>query len=297
MNHEETFGQRLLKLLKRSKLSQLKLAQALGISRTAVNKWTKGGMIDDSNLEKLAAFLAVDKIWLKYGEYQSAEQVEGHAFVTRNINEIHLHESTEIVTWEWDILSDDLQYSDNVEQVYGIKLNSNQDFWALLSEGARAKLSAEYAKLIQNGGAHEMDFKINLDGESRWITSRATGVQGPNGKITKLIGISLDNTIRKKNEIQLRKFKHYFDLLLQNHPSLIAFIDQEGEVLASNCLDKQTDFFHLQRLLYQLVLEQKSWISQICHQGQGDIVFQDKKISAVHGLNEEGQVFLMLEIQ
>lgn len=296
MTHQETFGDRLLKLLRKNKLSQLKVAKALGISRTAVNKWTKGGMIDDSNLERLASFLAVDKIWLKYGEYQSAEQVEGHAFITRHINEVHLQESTEIVTWEWDILSGAVQYSDNVEQVYGIKLSSNQDFWSLMSEGSRAKLSAEYTKIIQQGGAHEMDFKINIDGESRWITSRATGVRGPNGKITKLIGISLDNTKRKNNEIRLRKFKHYFDLLLQDHPSLIIFIDQAGEILASNCLDKKTDFFNLQRFLYQLASEEKAWINQICQQGQGEIVFQDKTISAVHGLDEEGQVFLLLEM-
>ncbi|MGQ7950500.1 helix-turn-helix domain-containing protein, partial [Providencia huashanensis] len=69
MIEAETFKERLLKLLKQKKMSQLKAAEALGVSRTAVNKWTKGGMIDEDNLEKLATLLDVDKIWLKYGEY------------------------------------------------------------------------------------------------------------------------------------------------------------------------------------------------------------------------------------
>ncbi|MBO0222744.1 helix-turn-helix transcriptional regulator, partial [Vibrio parahaemolyticus] len=59
----------MLALLKQQKMSQLKAAEALGVSRTADNKWTKGGMIDENNLEKLAQLLNVDKIWLKYGEY------------------------------------------------------------------------------------------------------------------------------------------------------------------------------------------------------------------------------------
>ncbi|MFO5736458.1 helix-turn-helix domain-containing protein, partial [Klebsiella pneumoniae] len=52
MTETETFKERLLKLLKQKKMSQLKAAEALGVSRTAVNKWAKGGMIDEHNLEK-----------------------------------------------------------------------------------------------------------------------------------------------------------------------------------------------------------------------------------------------------
>lgn len=312
MTHEISFGERLLQILKKKKLSQLKVARALDISRTAVNKWTKGGMIDDSNLDKLATFLEVDKIWLKYGEYLDTP----HSVSTlniKNINELHLQQSTEIVTWEWDILTGDVHYSDNVEQVYGIKITGNQDFLSLMSDDSKARLSKEYTNIIQNGGAHEIDFKINLDtGESRWITSRATGITGPNGKITKLIGISLNNTARKQNEIKFRKFKQYFDLLLQDHPNLIVFIDQSGEIIISNGLnkkvdfgevihsndlDKDTDFFNLQRFLYNLAIEEKAWINEICHKGQGSMVFQGRTINAVHGLDEEGKVFLMLEIQ
>lgn len=310
MTHEISFGERLLQILKKKKLSQLKVSRALEVSRTAVNKWTKGGMIDDSNLDKLADFLEVDKIWLKYGEYLDTNRA---ANPHKNIHELHLQQSTEIVTWEWDILTGDVHYSDNVEQVYGIKITGNQDFLALMSENSKSRLSKEYTKIIQNGGAHEIDFKINLDnGESRWITSRATGITGPNGKITKLIGISINNTVRKQNEIKLRKFKQYFDLLLQDHPNLIVFIDQSGEIIISNGLDKkvnfgeiipsnnldkETDFFNLQRFLYNLAIEEKAWISEICHKGQGSIKFQGREINAVHGLDEEGKVFLMLEIQ
>lgn len=312
MTHEINFGDRLLQVLKKKKLSQLKVARALNVSRTAVNKWTKGGMIDDSNLDNLAAFLEVDKIWLKYGEYLDTTHPT-HLMNNKNINELHLHQSTEIVTWEWDILTGDVHYSDNVEQVYGIKITSNHDFLSLMSEDSKVRLSKEYTNIIQNGGAHEIDFKINLNsGESRWITSRATGITGPNGKITKLIGISINNTVRKQNEIKFRKFKQYFDLLLQDHPNLIVFIDQSGEIIISNALDKKidfgqiipsndlnkrTDFFNLQRFLYNLAIEERAWINEICHKGQGDIIFQGRAINAVHGLDEEGKVFLMLEIQ
>jgi transcriptional regulator with XRE-family HTH domain len=295
----ETFKERLLKLLKQKKMSQLKAAQVLGVSRTAVNKWTKGGMIDEDNLDKLATLLDVDKIWLKYGEYTNNQITVTNAGVMRNINEVHLQESADIVTWEWDLLTGELNYSDNVEAVYGIKITTNEDFWALMTPESKEKLVNGYSKIIREGGAHEMDFKINWEGEYRWITSRATGVKGPNGKVTKLVGISLDNTERKNNELRLRKIKSYFDVLLSHFNHLVVFTDKAGEILASNLHNQSTeiDYLELQRLLYQLVINHKTWLEDVCQAGRGQIVFQDKQITAYQHVNDENQPFLMFELK
>lgn len=299
MTETETFKERLLKLLKQKKMSQLKAAEALGVSRTAVNKWTKGGMIDEDNLEKLATLLDVDKIWLKYGEYTNNQVTVNHSGVMRNINEVHLQESADIVTWEWDLLTGELNYSDNVEAVYGIKITSNDDFWALMSPDSKEKLVNGYSKIIREGGAHEMDFKINWEGDYRWITSRATGVKGPNGKVTKLVGISLDNTERKNTELRLRKIKCYFDVLLFHFNHLVVFTDKAGEILASNLHNQSTeiDYLELQRLLYQLVINQKAWLEEVFRTGRGQIIFQDKQITAYQHVNDEKQLFLMFELK
>lgn len=299
MTETETFKERLLKLLKQKKMSQLKAAEALGVSRTAVNKWTKGGMIDEDNLEKLATLLDVDKIWLKYGEYTNNQVTVSNSGVMRNINEVHLQESADIVTWEWDLLTGELNYSDNVEAVYGIKITSNEDFWALMSHDSKEKLVNGYSKIIREGGAHEMDFKINWEDDYCWITSRATGVKGPNGKVTKLVGISLDNTERKNTELRLRKIKCYFDVLLSHFNHLVVFTDKAGEILASNLHNQSTeiDYLELQRLLYQLVINHKPWLDEVFRTGRGQIVFQDKQITAYQHFNDEKQPFLMFELK
>lgn len=299
MTETETFKERLLTLLKQKKMSQLKAAQALGVSRTAVNKWTKGGMIDEDNLDKLATLLDVDKIWLKYGEYTNNQITVTHAGVMRNINEVHLQESADIVTWEWDLLTGELNYSDNVEAVYGIKITTNEDFWTLMTPESKEKLVNGYSKIIREGGAHEMDFKINWEGGYRWITSRATGVKGPNGKVTKLVGISLDNTERKNAELRLRKINCYFEVLLSHFNHLVAFTDKAGEILASNLHSQSSDidYLELQRLLYQLVINHKAWLEEVCQTGRGQIVFQDKQITAYQHLNDEKQPFLLFKLK
>ena len=78
---ENSFAFRLKELLEHHKLTLQAVGTALGISRTAVHKWTRGGEIDYDNLRKLADFLKVNWIWLRYGEealhsVQQAEVVE-----------------------------------------------------------------------------------------------------------------------------------------------------------------------------------------------------------------------------
>ncbi len=66
------------------------------------------------------------------------------------------------MTREWDLLTGELNYA-----VYGIKITSNEDFWALMSHDSKEKLVNGYSKIIREGGAHEMDFKINWEGDYR----------------------------------------------------------------------------------------------------------------------------------
>lgn len=64
---EDSFAFRLKELLEHKKLTLQAVAGALGVSRTAVHKWTRGGEIDYDNLRKLSGLLDVNWIWLRYG--------------------------------------------------------------------------------------------------------------------------------------------------------------------------------------------------------------------------------------
>ncbi len=292
---ENGFGARLLDLLKQRKISQTRVAKALGVSRTAVNKWTKGGMIDEGNLERLARFLDVDKIWLKYGEYATAHPDTGRE--SRNINEVHMQESAEIVTWEWDLLTGEVSYSDNVEKVYGVPLASNEDFWALMNNSARDKLVKGYEKIMREGGAHEMDFRIDKGGQYRWITSRATGVRGPNGKITKLVGISMDNTERKLTELNLRQVNRLFRALLAHQDHLVVFTDTGGEILSSNheTHSRQINYPELQSLLYKFVLKHPDLATRLQKTGSTRTAFEGREITVHYHQDSEQPSFLMFE--
>jgi len=217
----DSFAFRLKEQLEYKKLSLQAIASALSVSRTAVHKWTRGGEIDYANLRRLADFLEVNWIWLRYGQ-QALADIQNIATTEEppmtNIRRKYTSEIMEsearmqlaqeqarIVTWEWNLLTDEVAYSSNVEQVYGWGISCNEDFWPNVPAEDVKRLQQLYSETIPSGQSSECDFRItHPDASVHWITTRATVIQDSAGRSIKMIGISMDNTERKAAEEALR---------------------------------------------------------------------------------------------
>lgn len=212
----DSFAFRLKELLEQRQLSLQAVASRLGVSRTAVHKWTHGGSIDDALLQRLAGLLEVNWVWLRYGDQalpepaaaiQSSQPMsEVRRKYTAAIIESEARmqqalENARIVTWEWSLLTDEVRYSSNVEQVYGWPISSNEQFWQHLLPEDVAPLQATYTQAFENGQPFESDFRILTPGGGvRWIASRATPVSDAAGRVVKMLGISMDNSARMQAE-------------------------------------------------------------------------------------------------
>ncbi|SOY66293.1 PAS domain-containing protein [Cupriavidus taiwanensis] len=238
---ENSFAFRLKELLEHKKLTLQAVANALEVSRPAVHKWTRGGEIDYEKLRKLAAFLGVNWIWLRYGE-QARQEAETSSAVeipmtdmrrryTAEIMESEARmklaqEGARIVTWEWNLITDDVTYSSNVEAVYGWRIVSNESFWKHVHADDVPMMNAAYEESLQTGHAHEFDFRLyQPDGSIRWISSRATPVRELDGRIVKIVGISMDNTARKLAEQSLRDQQARFQAVFELTSEGIALLD------------------------------------------------------------------------
>ncbi len=247
------FATRLNHLLESTTVTQSAIARQSGVSRAAVHKWTKGGQIDDNNLEKLSEIFNVDPVWLKYGVHTG--DVSNQSDHDGSIDMVHLnHNDAEVVSWEWDIKTNRVTYSENVKSIYGVCINTNEDFFGLLDPASREEMNKAYERLIQHGGAHEIDFRISTDDGPRWITSRATSIR-ENNTTTKIVGISLDNTVRKRNEINAAQFETLFKFLLNRCSNITLFTDQHGTIVHSNIPSTNANYLpikvELERLIYR----------------------------------------------
>ncbi|AOY95861.1 sensor box protein [Cupriavidus sp. USMAA2-4] len=238
---ENSFAFRLKELLEHKKLTLQAVATALQVSRPAVHKWTKGGEIDYEKLRKLAAFLGVNWIWLRYGE-QARRELDDAGAVTLPMTDVRrrytaeimesearmklAQEGARIVTWEWNLVTDDVAYSANVESVYGWHIDSNASFWKHVHADDIAMMNAAYEESLRTGHAHEFDFRlIQPDGSIRWISSRATPMREFDGRIVKIVGISMDNTARKLTEQSLRDQQQRFQVMFDLAAEGMAILD------------------------------------------------------------------------
>jgi PAS domain-containing protein len=214
---EDTFAFRLKVLLEHKKLSLQQIADAVGISRPAVHKWTRGGEIDYSNLRRLAAFLDVNWVWLRYGD--EAVKDLGIAGTTElpmtdlrrrytaeiMSNEARMKQAQEmagIVTWEWNLVADELIYSSNCAKLYGREIHSNAEFWEILHPEDSVWLNDEAMKeLVASTAPRVWDFRIILpDGQIRWIESRVATLLDDAGRPVRVMGTTIDISARKEAE-------------------------------------------------------------------------------------------------
>lgn len=219
---EDTFAFRLKVLLEHKKLNLQQVADAVGISRPAVHKWTRGGEIDYSNLRRLAAFLDVNWVWLRYGDEAVKDLgIMGNTELpmtdlrrryTAEImsNEARMKQAQElagIVTWEWNLVADELIYSSNCEKLYGREIHSNDEFWEILHPEDSIWLNAEAMKeLVASMAPRVWDFRIILpDGRIRWIESRVATLLDDAGRPVRVMGTTIDISARKEAESALKQ--------------------------------------------------------------------------------------------
>lgn len=247
---ENSFAFRLKELLEHKNLSLQAVATELGVSRTAVHKWTKGGEIDYEKLRKLAAFLDVNWIWLRYGE-QAQQELDTAGVVELPMTEVRrrytaevvasetrmklAQEGARIVTWEWDLITDAVTYSSNVEAVYGWQVESNESFYRHVHPDDIPMMMKIYEESIRLGSPHEFDFRlIQPDGAVRWISSRATPLREFDGRVIKFVGISMENTARKLIERSLQEEQARFRAVFALAHEPIALLDGEWRCTAAN---------------------------------------------------------------
>jgi PAS domain S-box-containing protein len=112
--------------------------------------------------------------------------------------------AAELGTWDWDPVSDRITLSDRAAEVFGLEPGHNQTrTWMrqLLHEDDRepARAAAERAGLQH--GDYDMEYRVNRrDGTSVWVAAKGRGLYDAEGRLTRMLGVIQDITIRKQAE-------------------------------------------------------------------------------------------------
>ncbi len=169
------------------------------------------------------------------------------------------NEAAEIGTWDLDLKTDILTWSDRTKAMFGISPNapcSMDDFYAGLHPDDRDATSQAFASALDPARRASYDVEYRTIGKEdnaiRWIAAKGRGVFDAEGSCVRAIGTAIDITARKaaarrllKSEAELRALNVDFErqVIERSHergltwrvsPDLLGVANQDGYFERSN---------------------------------------------------------------
>ncbi len=148
------------------------------------------------------------QLWRRWTRFeQTARQVFGLAPVSDDEapSRANLLDTPEMGTWQWDIESDRVLWSDGVFHLHGRR---PEDFAGTVESALadahpddRDALAQAIQTTLEDGAPFHVEYRcMRPDGRMVWLESKARCVRDADGKAQRLVGVCMDVTRRKQRE-------------------------------------------------------------------------------------------------
>ncbi|BAY63853.1 multi-sensor hybrid histidine kinase [Calothrix brevissima NIES-22] len=184
----------------------------------------KGSMTADGLC--LAVNTAIENIQLR-NQLQQAQQQLQDELAERKRTERILQENEERLrlaleaagmgTWDWNITTGEIQWSSNLEALFGLKPGefdgSYTMFVSRLHPDDRDRVEAAINAAIATGSDYNLEFRIVYpNGNIRWALSQGKVFYDETGNPVRMAGIDLDITERKRSVAELQQTNTWLKL-------------------------------------------------------------------------------------
>ena len=157
-------------------------------------------------------------------------------------NEAKLAEAQQIArmgSWEWEIASDRVTWSDELYRIYGVTADDEQGSYGSYLDKVHADDRARVGRVIETAVTERrpwsLDYRIvRPNGELRMIHARGEVVVDENGRPSVVHGTCQDVTESHRVEDQLRAAEQLFRRAFDDAPIGMALIDLDGRWLRLN---------------------------------------------------------------
>ena len=133
--------------------------------------------------------------------------------------------------WELDTTTYDLWISDNGRKLFGFEPDGPISYVAFQNRvhpEDRTRRASTIKRAIETQGGYELEYRFLLpDGSVRWIGGRGHCVSDKDGRLTRLVGVSMDTT-------DLKQAQQLFQFATEASPSGVVLADAEGRIVLVN---------------------------------------------------------------
>ena len=142
-------------------------------------------------------------------------------------------------TFEWDMRSNRLEWSDGIYPLLGLEPFSRAPSMDLVTqfvpEEDREGLSRMMAEITSKVGDFDVEFRVvGADGKERWIASIAEVEAGPDGRPAVMRGVDIDVTERRRNRQALAESNAHLTAAFEQTAAGMCEVDPTGRILRVN---------------------------------------------------------------
>lgn len=156
--------------------------------------------------------LTEEKIARRVAEQQKRQLEKAHEELMRNQERLELAQiAGNIGTFEWDLETDEVKWTPEVEALYGLKphvFGSTYENWRqTLYPDDLERVEQDLQRSISEKGQLDSEFRVIWpDNSIHWIYAKGRTVYDTKGKAKRMLGVNMDITERKRLELQKDEF-------------------------------------------------------------------------------------------
>jgi two-component system, sporulation sensor kinase E len=120
------------------------------------------------------------------------------------------HNAASIGTWDWNIRTNELVWSDNISPIHGLKpeqFDGKLETWLrTIHADDLPMVQAKIQKAIEERSDYYVEFRtIWEDGKEHWVSGKGKIILGADGQPERMVGIGADIDRRRREEEALRR--------------------------------------------------------------------------------------------
>ncbi|MBD2604249.1 PAS domain-containing protein [Scytonema hofmannii FACHB-248] len=139
-------------------------------------------------------------------------------------------DAARMATWDWDVVTNQITWSDNLEVLFGLEQGSFETTYATFIECVhpedRNYISRSVIEAIQKEAEYDIEYRfVARDGSLRWAASKGVVFRDSSGMAQRMSGVTIDITKGKQAEERLELYASRQALVAELSQSALAGTD------------------------------------------------------------------------